>query len=408
MGEMAMDNFELPDGWELMCLGEIKGKSGLFTDGDWIISSNMDLNGSIRLLQLADVGVGVFLDKSAKFINKKKFAELGCTEVKPEDVLISRMGDPIARACIVPQTEQKMIAAVDISIVRVDPKIVIPQFITFACNSPLVTEQAEALSRGSTRKRISRKDLEKIKIPVPPLSEQRRIVAKIEQLTSRLEKAIELQKKAIEETEDLIPSIISKNLALDDLKYKPLSLLIKIDTNSILPIVQPEKKFNYVALENIESNSGLLVNFEPTIGANIKSNKFVFDERHVLLGKLRPYLNKVLLPSFSGICSTDILPLLPNSKLLTREYLAFSLRSQRFVEYSKVCMQGAKMPRLRTEDLKNFEIAVPSLPVQKKIVVEIENIQCKAQQLKQLQAEAEAELAAFTPALLAKAFRGEL
>ena len=73
------------------------------------------------------------------------------------------------------------------------------------------------------------------------------------------------------------------------------------------------KIINYVGLENIESNTGALVKFIPVESSKIKSSKTIFTKKTVLYGKLRPYLNKVLLPTFDGICSTDILSLTPKS-----------------------------------------------------------------------------------------------
>lgn len=75
---------------------------GLFKDGDWIESKDQDENGNVRLLQLADIGVGEFLDKSSKFINKETFEALKCTEIMKDDILIARMPDPIGRACVFP------------------------------------------------------------------------------------------------------------------------------------------------------------------------------------------------------------------------------------------------------------------------------------------------------------------
>jgi len=166
--------------------------------------------------------------------------------------------------------------------------------------------------------------------------------------------------------------MINRNTPKYSQKIMPLNEVAIIDTNTVLPSDYPNIVFNYIALEHIESLTGSLVNFNPTEGKTIRSNKFRFDERHVLLGKLRPYLNKVHIPSFEGICSTDILPLLPKKDLIDRKYLTFCLRSPFFVEYAQVNMQGTKMPRLRTEDLKLFKIPIPPLEEQQRIVSRIE------------------------------------
>jgi hypothetical protein len=91
---------ELPRGWASAILSELIGPAGLFSDGDWVESKDQDPNGSIRLLQLADIGDGSFIDKSRRFINELKFDELRCTEVLENDILVARMPDPLGRACL--------------------------------------------------------------------------------------------------------------------------------------------------------------------------------------------------------------------------------------------------------------------------------------------------------------------
>src|SRR5206468_6784930 len=114
------------------------GESGLFTDGDWILSVNMDKAGPFGVIQLKHVGVGEFLRKDFHFISEETFYELQCTEVLAGDILISRMADPIARACIVPPLPFRSVTAVDISILRVDRRIADVDYITHLCNSRIV------------------------------------------------------------------------------------------------------------------------------------------------------------------------------------------------------------------------------------------------------------------------------
>ena len=72
---------ELPEGWVPVTIKELAGASGIFVDGDWVESKDQDPNGDIRLLQLADIGDGAFLDKSDRWINEDAFARLRCTEL---------------------------------------------------------------------------------------------------------------------------------------------------------------------------------------------------------------------------------------------------------------------------------------------------------------------------------------
>ena len=155
-------------------------------------------------------------------------------------------------------------------------------------------------------------------------------------------------------------------------EWRELHEVATVDSRQINPSDTPDNLFNYVGLENIESGADELVNFRPTSGSTIKSNKNRFDQRHVLYGKLRPYLNKVHLPTFEGICSTDILPLLPKPEMASREYLGNYLRTPTVVEYTRSKMDGAKMPRLRTPDLQALLIPIAPLVEQVRIVGRIE------------------------------------
>ena len=73
----------------------------VFADGDWIESKDQADDG-IRLIQTGNVGNGVYLDKGerARYIDEETFVRLNCTEVLPNDILISRLPDPVGRACI--------------------------------------------------------------------------------------------------------------------------------------------------------------------------------------------------------------------------------------------------------------------------------------------------------------------
>lgn len=174
----------------------------MLTDGDWILSQHLKTGNDVRLLQLADVGVMRFLDKSQKFISKTTAQELGVTYLKEGDVLISRMAHPLARACLLPSLPKPSITAVDVAIARCDQTVALPQYLMYLCNSLYVQNRVESVAVGTTRKRISRKNLEQIKVPLPPLPEQRRIVAKLEEF---LDKVNACQKRL-----DRIPIILKR------------------------------------------------------------------------------------------------------------------------------------------------------------------------------------------------------
>ncbi|HEX2852984.1 MAG TPA: restriction endonuclease subunit S [Opitutaceae bacterium] len=178
----------LPLGWATAEIQDLITPNGVFVDGDWIESKDQDPDGDVRLIQLADIGEGAFLDKSARFLTTAKAAELRCTFLKKDDVLIARMPDPLGRACTFPlEGDERYVTVVDVCIIRTSSDISSPEFLTAAINFLGTRKQMEDLQTGTTRKRISRGNLANVTISLPPLNEQKRIVAKIEELFSELE-----------------------------------------------------------------------------------------------------------------------------------------------------------------------------------------------------------------------------
>ena len=180
---------KLSPGWAWATLQDLVSETGVFSDGDWVESKDQDPDGEVRLIQLADVGVGEFRDRSNRFLTSTKAAELNCTYLEPDDVLVARMPDPLGRACEFPNGLHACVTVVDVAIVRPGPESVDPTWLVWSINSPQCRSQIEQLQSGTTRKRISRKNLATIRLAVPPLAEQKRIVDAIEEHFSRLDAA---------------------------------------------------------------------------------------------------------------------------------------------------------------------------------------------------------------------------
>jgi type I restriction enzyme S subunit len=162
---------------ERVRLSEALRTAPVFVDGDWIESKDQDPDGDVRLIQLADVGIGRFIDKSRRFLTAETAQRLNCTFLERGDILIARMPDPIGRACIFPGVGQPAVTAVDVCIVRVDPDVLDSRYLVHYLNSSQAFRQISGKASGSTRQRISRSNLGTIEIPLPPLEEQRRIAA---------------------------------------------------------------------------------------------------------------------------------------------------------------------------------------------------------------------------------------
>lgn len=121
----------------------------------------------------------------------------------------------------------------------------------------------------------------------------------------------------------------------------------------------------YVGLEDIESGGREITSHEVEAG-QLASAKFEFNERHILYGKLRPYLAKIALPEFHGVCSTDILPVLPGPKI-DRTYLCQFLRQPSMVDFAASRSSGVNLPRLAPAELARFRVPLPSIEEQRRV-----------------------------------------
>lgn len=120
-------------------------------------------------------------------------------------------------------------------------------------------------------------------------------------------------------------------------------------------------------LDMVESHSGKVISKLIAPLSEAGSSTHWFDERYVLYSKLRPYLNKVVLPDMQGLATTELVPMLPDPTRLDRSYLAHYLRSNRFVSWISDQVAGAKMPRVSMKVFWDHEIPLPPLEEQKRI-----------------------------------------
>jgi type I restriction enzyme, S subunit len=145
---------------------------------------------------------------------------------------------------------------------------------------------------------------------------------------------------------------------------KPLAEVATIERDAVAP-ADICRGTLYVGLEHIDSD-GNFVGVKSVDAGQLASNKFRFRRDHILFGKLRPYLRKTARPDFEGICSTDILPILPGPHV-DRDYLFHYLRHPKIVEQAVLRCAGANLPRLSPRDLGTFNVPVPPIAEQRRI-----------------------------------------
>lgn len=202
---------DVPEDWgnvHIKCTAACK--DGFFIDGDWIESKDLaGDSGSIRYLTSGNVGVINYKEQGDGYITEDKFKELSCTEVLPGDILISRLNEPIGRACIVPYLGQRIVCAVDNVIFRPDSSLYDRRYLVYQMNCKAYSDYTNCLARGTGMHRISRGMLGQISILVPPLAVQTRIATYLDTKCSQIDDLVQARESQIMLLRELKQTIIT-------------------------------------------------------------------------------------------------------------------------------------------------------------------------------------------------------
>lgn len=406
----------MKNNWQIKKLGEV---CDVFEDGDWIEKKDQSLDG-IRLIQTGNVGNGVFKDRigKARYISRKTFESLRCTEILPGDCLVSRLPDPVGRACIIPDIEGKMITAVDCTIIRFQKKIILPEwFINFSL-SKTYQEQVNREVGGATRQRISRKNLYQIEIPIPPLTEQRRIVKILDEIFEKIEKAKKNTEKNLQHSKELFESYLNNiftnpekdwekttigevcNLMTGGTPSRAKSQYFKNGTINWLVSGDVNKK-------EIKDCDGKITE----LGLNNSNTKYLpLNSVMIALNGQGKTRGTVAMLKIKATCNQSLVSIYPKNDLKLLPEIIYANLDGRYNEIRKLTgdtgndRRGLNMPIIRS-----IKFSFPkSLSEQKSIIVRLGNLSVETKKLEVIYKQKLADLEELKKSILKKAFNGEL
>ena len=401
--------FEVPESWCWTTLGEI---------GNWQAGATPSrmrkdyYGGNIPWLKTGDLTDG-YIYEIPETITDKALEETSVKLNPTGSVLIAMYGATIGKIGILtfPATTNQACCAC------VDYKAVTPKYLfNFLLSHK---EEFVKMGGGGAQPNISKEKIISTLIPIPPIAEQNRIADEIERLITYIE-AIELNHGRLEQSlklckERILDMALSGKLIPQDQDDEPaIELLRKINPSftpadnrhyANVPYKVPQKWqwvtlsdiSNYgecinvpvsnipedswiLELEDIEKDSGRLIQRMNKSKRNINGVRHSFQKGDVLYSKLRTYLNKVLVADQDGYCTTEIIPITCVQGIVP-EYLCHVLRSRYYVDYTISLGYGVKMPRLGTADALKSMIPVPPYEEQRRIVKSINEIYHKLEQI---------------------------
>lgn len=252
-----------------------------------------------------------------------------------------------------------------------------------------INDDIYALGRGAAQRNLNVEAFKELNIPIPPLSEQKRIVKfldeeflKIDTLKTNAETNLKNAKELFETTLEKELNPLSRHSERSEesdadlpsgWEWKTLGNVCEILSDLINPTEEKYLNMYHVGGANIESETGRIIDLKTSEEEGLTSGKFVFDDSVVLYNKIRPYLKKVARPNFAGICSADMYPLSPKNGML-KDFLYYILISSDFTDYAIKHSDRAGMPKLNRKALFVYEFPLPPLSVQKEIVARLDKL----------------------------------
>ncbi len=290
-------------------------------------------------------------------------------------------------------------------VVRPKDNIIDKNYLGFYFRSPEYRDIISNLSAGANINNLRNENIDDLEILLPPLSIQQKIAAILDKADALRRKDQALLKKY----DDLAQAIFIDMFG-DPVKnemgweVRKLGEVCDFPSGLVSPKISPYCDMFHVGGDNIDGKTGRIFGLKKTNELGLISGKFYFTNNHILYNKIRPYLNKVAVPDFEGICSADMYPLLAKERFILKEYLYFILRSNLFLDFADKQSRRANIPKINMKEMALFEFPVPDIEIQRSFIEKcIKLIAVKNILFQQVE-----KSESLFQSLLQQAFKGEL
>ena len=360
----------------------------------------------VRIIQLQNIGDGSFLNSYAIYTSEKKADKLLSCNIYPNEIILSKMGDPVARACKMPLSDKRYVMASDGIRYVPDETEHSKDFLFFSINHPSFRKQAIINSTGSTRKRIGLAELRNLKFNIPLKQEQEKIASfltsvdtKIEQLTKK-EALLSSYKKGV------MQKIFNQEIRFKADDGSEFCDWEETKLGEYLKLKSKKNKDNLVDLVlSVSNKKGFITQDEQFDGYEVAS-KDTSGYKIVEKGDYAYNPSRINVGSIARLKNYD-------TGIVSPMYVVFSLTNKmspiffdslyqihRFKHLIKIGCSGSVRDSLAFDDMADFNITVPCLEEQTKIANFLSSIDSKIEQVqKQLNSTKE-----FKKALLQQMF----
>lgn len=237
-----------------------------------------------------------------------------------------------------------------------------------------LTGQLKPYCSGTGIQHFTGQSLARLPVPLPPLPDQRRIVAILDEAFEGVAAAKANAEKNLRNARDVLEVELAATFGTEEAPLHSLEQVCGINSSLVDPRKKPYQEMLHVGGANMVTGTGNLIDLKTAKEEGLISGKFAFGEDAVLYSKIRPYLRKVARPDFSGLCSADVYPLAPKPESLNRDFLYHLLLSPQFTDYAVSGSARAGMPKVNRPHLFAYRFSLPDLEEQRRIASRLDTL----------------------------------
>ena len=397
--------------WQQVRIGDVLTK----TD-DWaeIVSGQNYKQVTVRLW-----GKGVVLRNE---VEGSKIAAKRRRFVQPGQFILSRIDARNGAFGLVPDELDGAVVSNDFPSFEIDRKLLLPNYLNWMSKTRDFVTLCQAASEGTTnRVRLQEDRFLAMTIPLPPLVEQQRIVARIDTLATRIEEAKGLRAETMVEVEALAGSAARQ--LLSQIQAQATTLMQWLDSDRQGIQTGPfgaqlgsddfiESGIPVITIGNVQY-SGLELGALRYVTQQKAEQLSRYDvqEGDILFARMGTVGRCCVVPDWASnwLYNYHLIRVVLDKSAVLPQYVHWSIRASSDVEeYLNETIRGATRQGVNQKIVGGLPIRVPPIDDQHRIVAYLDDLQAKVDAVKRLQAETQAELAALLPSVLDRAFRGEL
>ena len=355
---------QLPHGWQWVRLSDVcEERTGTRDPA-------LEPNALFRYVDISSVDNTTKRIIEAKVLLGKDAPSRARQIIRANDVIVSTTRPNLNAVALIPSDLDGEVCSTGFSVLRPTKELTSQYLFAFVQSASFIKSLSD-LVKGALYPAVTDSQVREQFIPLPPLLEQHRIASLLAQQMAAIEQAGIATEARLEAARAFPKALLRQVFESEEIQKwerKKLGKLLQLRKDVVYPKDKPKGPAIFVGLEHIETLTGERIGSISLEMSKLTGRKPRFYKNDIVYGYLRPYLNKVWIAEFDGLCSVDQYVYSVNPDLADTEYVAWFMRSPIYLNRAPIDTTPGQLPRIRTEEVASVEIELPPPHIQREIM----------------------------------------